>query len=65
MNNFGMPGHNGIDMVEYYGAPILAARDGVAYLNTDGSPCWLTGTLGKGIVINHYNGWKTIYWHIR
>jgi len=65
MNNFGMPGHNGIDMVEYHGAPILAARDGTAYLSSDGSPCWLTGTIGKGIVIHHDNGWKTIYWHIQ
>lgn len=65
MQNFGMAGHNGIDMVQYYGAPILAARDGVAYLATDGSACWLTGTVGKGIVIHHYNGWKTIYWHIQ
>ncbi|MEX0621794.1 MAG: peptidoglycan DD-metalloendopeptidase family protein [Candidatus Woykebacteria bacterium] len=64
-NNFGMPGHNGIDMVQYHGAPILAARDGVAYLATDGSACWLTGTVGKGIVIHHSNGWQTIYWHIQ
>lgn len=65
LNNFGMPGHNGIDMVEYQGAPILAAASGIAYLSSDGSACWLTGTVGKGIVIEHYNGWKTIYWHIQ
>lgn len=65
MNNFGMPGHNGIDMVEYHGAPIYAAKEGTAYLATDGSACWLTGTVGKGIVIHHPNGWQTIYWHIQ
>ena len=65
MQNFGMPGHNGIDMTKYYGAPILAAGDGVAYFSTDSSACWLTGTVGKGIMIQHSNGWKTIYWHIR
>ncbi|OGY25168.1 MAG: hypothetical protein A2Z11_00075 [Candidatus Woykebacteria bacterium RBG_16_43_9] len=65
LNNFGMPGHNGIDMYKYQGAPIYAASDGVAYLSTDSSACWLTGTVGKGIVIQHSNGWKTIYWHIK
>jgi murein DD-endopeptidase MepM/ murein hydrolase activator NlpD len=65
LRNFGMPGHNGIDMVKYDGAPIRAAGDGVAYLSYDSSVCWLTGTRGKGITIHHYNGWKTIYWHIR
>ena len=71
MNNFGMPGHNGIDMYtggwpnQGYGSPIYAARSGTAYLATDGSACWLTGTVGKGIVIHHSNGWRTIYWHIR
>ena len=65
MNNFGMPGHNGIDMAKYYGAPIYAAESGVAYFSTDSSACWLTGTVGKGIMIQHNNGWKTIYWHIK
>ena len=65
LNNFGMPGHNGIDMYKYYGAPIYAAADGVAYLSYDSSVCWLTGTRGKGISINHNNGWQTIYWHIQ
>jgi murein DD-endopeptidase MepM/ murein hydrolase activator NlpD len=65
MKYFGMPGHNGIDMVEYHGAPIYAAKSGVAYLATDGSACSFTGTVGKGIVIHHSNGWRTIYWHIQ
>ena len=63
--NFGMPGHNGIDMTAGWGAPIYAAGSGTAYLSTDSAPCWLTGTLGKGIVIDHDNGWQTIYWHIQ
>ncbi|HEX7456593.1 MAG TPA: peptidoglycan DD-metalloendopeptidase family protein [Candidatus Nanoarchaeia archaeon] len=65
MNNFGIPGHNGIDMTAGYSAPILAASDGIAYFSTDSSACWLTGTVGKGVVIQHSNGWKTIYWHIQ
>ncbi len=72
MSNFNMPGHNAIDMVQYHGAPILAAESGMAFLSTDSEPCWaFTGTLGKGIVIDHsppygtHSGWKTIYWHIQ
>jgi peptidoglycan hydrolase CwlO-like protein len=72
MENFNMPGHNAIDMVEYHGAPILAAESGMAFLSTDSEPCWaFTGTLGKGIVIDHsppygtHSGWQTIYWHIQ
>ena len=64
-NNFRMRGHNGIDMVVYHGAPIYAAESGTAYLATDGSACSFTGTVGKGIVIHHDNGWRTIYWHIQ
>jgi peptidoglycan hydrolase CwlO-like protein len=67
MANFGMPGHNGIDMSTYFGGPIVAAAVGVAYLSSDSSACWLTGTVGKGIVIHHTSpsNWQTIYWHIR
>jgi len=65
MQNFGMPGHNGIDMYKYYGTPIYAAADGVAYLSYDSSVCWMTGTRGKGIMITHNNGWRTMYWHIQ
>jgi peptidoglycan hydrolase CwlO-like protein len=65
MQNFGMPGHNGIDMYKYDGAPIYAAADGVAYLSYDSGVCWMTGTRGKGIMITHNNGWRTMYWHIQ
>lgn len=71
MTYFRMPGHNGIDMVagswpnNGYGAPIYAARGGTAYLSVESSPCSFTGTRGKGVVIDHGLGLKTIYWHIQ
>ena len=75
MNNFGMPGHNGIDMQtggwpNYgYGSPIYAAKGGTAYLSTDNGCPWIpgiTGTVpGKWIKIEHGNGWVTIYGHVK
>ncbi|MCA9391572.1 peptidoglycan DD-metalloendopeptidase family protein [candidate division WWE3 bacterium] len=68
MQNFGMPGHNGIDMTDAsvgYGAPVLAVADGIAYRVSDSSACWLTGTVGQGVRIDHPDGTKTIYWHLQ
>lgn len=62
---FGIPGHNGIDMTDGFGAPIFAASEGDAELFFEDKPCYLTGTKGKGITITHPNGLKTIYWHIQ
>ncbi len=56
--------HAGLDIVEYAGAPIRATADGVAYQFSDSSACYLTGTVGKGVVIDHQNGYVTLYWHI-
>lgn len=65
MQNFGLPGHNAIDMTAGFGAPIYAASSGIAYAASDSSPCWLTGTVGKGVIIDHGGGLKSIYWHIK
>lgn len=56
--------HTGLDIVEYAGAPLRAAADGIAYQFQDSSACYLTGTVGKGVVIDHQNGLVTLYWHI-
>lgn len=56
--------HTGLDIVEYAGTPIKAAADGVAYEFKDSSACYLTGTVGKGVVVDHQNGYVTLYWHI-
>jgi peptidoglycan hydrolase CwlO-like protein len=62
MSLFGIPGHDAIDMTVEYGAPIFAAADGEAMLYTD--PGCGSGP-GKGLIIDHGNGMKTIYWHIQ
>ncbi len=60
-------GHPAIDMTAGWNAPIYAAKSGTAYLGSDnGCPALIPGTgKGKGIIIDHGDGTKTIYWHIR
>lgn len=68
MNNFGIPGHNGIDLVDAtvgYGAPVLAAASGTAYKVSDSQACSMTGTVGQGVRVDHADGSKTIYWHLQ
>ena len=65
MRNFGLPGHNGIDMTEYEGAPIYAVADGILTHSSDSGACSITGTVGKGVIIDHGEGLKTIYWHVQ
>ena len=65
MRNFGLPGHNAIDMTSGFGTPIYASADGIAYAASDSQACWLTGTVGKGVIVDHGGGLKTIYWHIK
>lgn len=60
--NFGIPGHNGLDIAAYYGQPILAAHDGYigAIINDDSSH-----TKGNGIYLTSIDGtFSTIYWHL-
>ena len=62
--------HTGIDFAYNWndrvtkGSPIYAAADGVAYLTQDSTACYLTNTVGKGMVIDHQNGLVTLYWHL-
>lgn len=56
--------HSGLDIPDYYGASIYAADDGEAYATQDSRTCYLTGTTGKGVYIDHKNGIVTLYWHI-
>ena len=65
---FGINGHNGLDITglsPFYGTPIYAAEDGQAYVTYDSQACWLTGTVGKGIVIDHGDDLVTVYWHVQ
>lgn len=56
--------HTGLDIIDPWGTPIYAADDGTAYAFSDSQACSLTGTVGKGVVIDHGNGIVTLYWHI-
>lgn len=56
--------HSGLDIPDYYGASIYAAEDGEAYSTQDSKSCYLTGTAGKGVYVDHKNGVVTLYWHI-
>lgn len=65
--NHGIPGHNALDIIKSddkrgYGAPIIAAHDGVVTQATQDVP-WRTK--GNGIVIAAKDGaFATIYWHL-
>jgi peptidoglycan hydrolase CwlO-like protein len=68
MRYFGIPGHNGMDLTgpaPFYGTPIKSVADGVAYVSYDRKACSMTGTVGKGIIVVHGDGLKTIYWHVK
>ncbi len=57
--------HTGLDIANYWGAPIYAADSGDSYAFSDSQPCSkYTGTIGKGVAIDHHNGMVTLYWHI-
>lgn len=56
--------HTGLDIADYYGAPIYAAEGGDSYAFADTKACYLTGTVGKGVAVDHHNGIVTLYWHI-
>ncbi len=56
--------HTGLDIADYFGAPIYAAESGDSYAFSDTKACYLTGTVGKGVAVDHHNGTVTLYWHI-
>lgn len=56
--------HSGLDIADFMGSPIYAAEDGEAYATQDSKACYLTGTAGKGVFVDHKNGIVTLYWHI-
>ncbi len=56
--------HSGLDIADFFGASIYAAEDGEAYTTQDSKACYLTGTAGKGVFVDHKNGTVTLYWHI-
>ncbi|MCL5037775.1 MAG: peptidoglycan DD-metalloendopeptidase family protein [Chloroflexi bacterium] len=55
---YGSEFHQGVDIVEYYGAPIYAAGDGVV------KDTGYMGGYGYSIEIDHRNGYTTFYAHL-
>lgn len=56
--------HTGLDIADYFGTSIYAVESGTAYSIQDSKSCYLTGTPGKGVFVDHGNGMVTLYWHI-
>lgn len=70
MRNFGLPGHDAIDIIstsQWSGAPVKAAKDGIMYKVKDEKIyCpWINNSYGNGVIIDHGDGEKTIYWHLK
>ncbi len=63
----GFPARTSIIMSEYDGAPIFAAADGVLTRDSDATTCSSIpgATVGQGVIIDHGNGLKSIYWHVQ
>lgn len=60
-------GHKGTDFVRYYGAPILASADGEIIYRRTGRPNTYPYSFeyGNYVLIKHYNGWYTLYAHLK
>lgn len=57
--------HHGLDIADPHGTPIRAAAAGEVYEFSDSAACYLTGTVGRGAVLDHDEGdYVTLYWHI-
>jgi peptidoglycan hydrolase CwlO-like protein len=70
MRRFGVPGHLALDIVDpniWIGSPIKASKDGVLHYANDAKIYCpdINNSIGKGAVIDHGGGEKTIYWHLR
>lgn len=68
-------GHNAIDIAPGafadmdQGIPVLAAADGVVVAVNDGEfdrqSSFLGSAVANSVIVDHGNGWKTLYWHLR
>lgn len=70
MRRFGVPGHLALDLIDpssWIGSPIRASKDGVLHYATDRKVFCpdINNSIGKGAIVDHGNGEKTIYWHLR
>ncbi len=58
----GLHGYNGVDLVEYAGAAVLAAASGDVVVARQGG---YNGGYGNYVVIQHGNGTQTLYGHLQ
>ncbi len=70
MRRFGVPGHLALDLIDptnWIGSPIRASKDGVLHYATDNKVYCpdINNSIGKGAIIDHGNGEKTLYWHLK
>lgn len=70
MRRFGVPGHLAIDLIDptnWIGSPVRASKDGILHYATDGKVYCpdINNSIGKGAIIDHGNGEKTLYWHLK
>lgn len=70
MRRFGVPGHLAIDFIDpsnWIGSPVRASKDGIVHYASDARVYCpdINNSIGKGAVIDHGGGEKTIYWHLR
>ncbi len=70
MRRFGVPGHLAMDIIDpsiWIGSPVRASKDGVIHYASDSKVYCpdINNTIGKGAVIDHGNGEKTLYWHLK
>jgi septal ring factor EnvC (AmiA/AmiB activator) len=70
MRRFGVPGHLALDLIDptnWIGSPIRASKDGILHYATDNKVYCpdINNSIGKGAIIDHGNGEKTLYWHLR
>lgn len=64
---WGLAGHNGLDIVAYHGEPVYASHDGIiTYAGVDSSEGWgiVIRTLDPIEYRNNKSYFKTIYWHL-
>lgn len=57
---FGLPGHEGVDIMALMNTPIYAVEDGEVYLVAEDEE----HPYGTQIRLEHVNGWKTVYAHL-